>query len=402
MTVEQHFIFHKRLIQEIELWLKEGLITLDQKERILARYKLLEEVEEKAGPGKLVTIISILGSILVGVGIILFIASNWSEIPRWGKLFIIFTSMITFYGLGFYLRYERETYPKVGASLIFLGSLIFGAGIFLIAQIYHITVHYPNGPLMWGLGVLPLAYLLRFKTILTLTIIDLLIWLGMESRFWLSHYSISNTVIPLITLYFMAGIALWGIGLMHRGYKSLRIISGPYIVIGIFVTFITGYILTFNVFRERLGSDNLFIFYIGIIVIFLLSIILYLFSKEKEKGWIPETAFLSTLIALLFYLSMFYDTGGRDTMILTSNLIFACEVIGIIVLGYIRQYPAYINFGLLFFVLDVVARYFDFFWKLLDRSMFFIAGGLILLLGGVILEKKRRKILSSFNIMEND
>jgi uncharacterized membrane protein len=67
-----------------------------------------------------------------------------------------------------------------------------------------------------------------------------------------------------------------------------------------------------------------------------------------------------------------------------------------------RRYTAYINIGLLFFVLDVIARYFDFFWKLLPRSIFFIIGGIMLLLGGVILEKKRRKILASFNLKEEN
>ena len=96
------------------------------------------------------------------------------------------------------------SYPKVGASLILLGSLIFGAGMFLIAQMYHITVHYPNGPLMWGLGVLPLAYLLRFKSLISLAILDLLIWLGMEVRFWIS-YSSYYEIVTMVNLYFMAG-----------------------------------------------------------------------------------------------------------------------------------------------------------------------------------------------------
>lgn len=408
-SAEQEFTFHKRLKQEIELWLKEGLITDTQKEKILARYKLIKEADEKAGPRKLITVISVLGSILIGIGIILFIASNWSEIPKWVKLIIIFSLMLSFYALGFYLRYEKKNYPKVGASLIFLGSLIFGAGIFLIAQIYHITVHYPNGPLMWGLGVLPLAYLLRFKTILSLAIIDLLIWLGMESRFWITDQYFSSIML-FVTLYFMAGIALWGTGLMHRGFKSFKTISSPYIVFGILLTFVAGFILTFDVFRGRFGSDSLFIFYTGIVILFLISIISYSLSKDKEKGWFYETAFLVILMALIFSLSLFYEGMPYDTrdegtvklLTLISNLIFAGEIIGIIFLGYIRRYPAYINIGLLFFVLDVVARYFDFFWKLLPRSVFFIAGGLILMLGGVLLEKKRRKVLASFNIQESE
>ena len=171
---KEDFLFRRNLEKEIDLWVKEGIILPDQKERILGRYQLLKTADEKAGPGKLITTVSILGSILVGVGVILFIASNWSVLPNWGRLFIVFSSMLASYGFGFYLRYEAKNYPKVGASLILLGSLIFGAGMFLIAQIYHITVHYPNGPLLWGLFVLPLAYFLRFKSLISLAILVLL------------------------------------------------------------------------------------------------------------------------------------------------------------------------------------------------------------------------------------
>lgn len=408
---EREFDFFRRLQEEIEIWLKEGLISHEQKTKILSRYRLISEVEKKAAPGKLITTITILGSILIGVGVILFVAANWSEIPKWGKLFIIFSSMFMSYGAGFYLRYEQANYPKVGASLIFLGSLLFGAGIFLIAQIYHIKAHYPNGPLMWGLGVLPLAYLLRLKTILSLAIIDLLIWLGLES---VSRISLSSSFpgsmgpMPFITLYLMTGISLWATGLMHKGVESLKTISAPYIALGLVLTFLAGYILTFDVFRGTFGSREFIPFYIGIVALFLAASALYAFSDEKEKSWFYETSLLTLFITSTFLLSLVYrDTplhaespGFTKTALLISNIIFALGVIGIIFLGYIRRSSAYINIGLLFFVLDVVARYFDFFWKLLPRSLFFIVGGILLLSGGVILERKRRRIVASFH-MEN-
>ena len=400
----EDFAFQRKLEQEIELWLKEGIILPAQKERILARYRLIKRADEKAGPGKLITTISILGSILVGVGVILFIASNWSAIPKWGRLFIVFSSMLSSYGVGFYFRYEAKNYPKVGASLILLGSLIFGAGMFLIAQIYHITVHYPNGPLLWGLFVLPLAYLLRFKSLISLAILVLLIWLGMEASLRISHHGYFGDI-TMVPLFFIAGITLWGIGLMHREWKSLRIISSPYILIGSLITFFAGYLLTFNLYQLRLESDALLLFYPGIGVLFLVAVILRCLPEEKEKGWIPETLGLVILMVIVVYFSFFSPKispmgvkGGG--LRLFFNILFALEIFGLIILGFIRRYPTYVNIGLLFFALDVVARYFDFFWELLPRSLFFILGGLLLLFGGIILERKRRKILASFNIEE--
>jgi uncharacterized membrane protein len=399
--------FRNRLLKEMEQWLKEGILEPAQIEKILKRYELVIEAEEKAGPGKLITTLSVLGSILVGVGVILFVASNWSGIPKWGKLSIIYASMLGSYGLGFYCRYEKQNYPKVGASLILLGSLIFGAGLFLIAQVYHISVHYANGPLLWGLAVLPLAYFLRFKSLLSLAIVALLIWLGMESNFSIPEIVGLGVFFPLITLFLLAGIALWSVGLMHREVRSLNIISSPYILFGIWISFIAGYILTFDFsWSMRLGLRDLLIFCIGIAGLFIFSMIGRLLLKEREKGWGPEMAALFVLFGVIFSLNFFSHEVIpillKKDYVIASNIVFALAITGIIVLGYLRRDATYVNTGLVFFVLDVGARYFDFFWELLPRSVFFILGGLMLLVGGILLEKKRKKILASFQIEEGD
>jgi uncharacterized membrane protein len=411
---ENDIPFEKRLKEELELWLEEGIISAEQKERLLSRYQVLEEADETAGPGRLITTVSMLGAVLVGAGIILFIASNWAEIPRWGKLLMIFSSMLTCYGLGFYLGYEKKSYPTVGGALIFLGSIIFGAGIFLIAQIYHIIVHYPNGPLLWGLGIMPLAYLFRYTNVLALAIIDLLIWLGMEAGFWIPESAYFGNIMPYVTLFLMAGISIWTIGLMHRRFVSLRDLSGPYILVGMLTAYSMAYVLTFDIYRTRLGTVELAPFYIGIVGLFIISGAISTRAGEKERAWVEEAAALTLLLAsalllALFFTGISYNSHGQmrasdafNLMTFTANIVFALIITGTIILGYIRRYPAYINIGLLFFVLDVFARYFDFFWKLLPRSLFFIIGGLMLLIGGVLLEKKRKKVLASFHILEND
>jgi len=410
---ENDIPFEKRLKEEMDLWLEEGIISREQKERLLARYEVLEEADETAGPGRLITTISMLGAVLVGAGIVLFIASNWAEVPRWGKLLMIFSSMLTCYGLGFYFGYEKKNYPTVGGALIFLGSIIFGAGIFLIAQIYHIFVHYPHLPLLWGLGILPLAYLFRFNNVMALAIVDLLVWVGTEASFWIPESAYFGHIMPYITLFLMTGITLWTIGLMHRRFVSLRDLSGPYIVIGMLTAYSMAYVLTFDIFRAKLGATELAPFYIGIVGLFIISGAYAFRPGKQEKAWVPEAVALTVLLLIALLLAFFFAgtsdnghaqiTGGMfNLMTFTANIVFAVIIIGTIILGYIRRYPPYINIGLLFFVLDVFARYFDFFWKLLPRSLFFIIGGLMLLIGGVILENKRKKVLASFHILENE
>jgi len=47
------------------------------------------------------------------------------------------------------------------------------------------------------------------------------------------------------------------------------------------------------------------------------------------------------------------------------------------------------------FALNTLTRYFDTFWKIFPRSIFFIIGGLILIFGGMYMEKKRKSVEKS-------
>jgi uncharacterized membrane protein len=69
---------------------------------------------------------------------------------------------------------------KLGDAISLLGTMFFGAGIWLVAQIYHIDEHYPNGFLIWALGALALAWILESIPHALLATVLLAIWGGSE------------------------------------------------------------------------------------------------------------------------------------------------------------------------------------------------------------------------------
>ncbi|MBI5075867.1 MAG: DUF2157 domain-containing protein [Nitrospirae bacterium] len=418
---EDYAGFLRKLRVEMGSWIEKGFISYEQRDKILSHYNTVSEVQTKAGSGRLITVVSVLGSILVGLGIILFVASNWHLIPKIGKLALLFSTMIGAYGAGYYMRYVRQNYVKVGASLIFLGTMAYGANIYLIAQIYNISVHYPNGELLWVLGTLPLAYLLRFRTILTLALVNLLIWLGMEASFWMREPQFFSSVTAFIPLYLSAGLTLTAVGLAHRGSERFSHFHGPYLWLGTIVTMSSWYIFTFgDMFRSDFSAPSLMLFYGGMLVIFACALtVAFLFDRQKKTTWfIAEAASLVFLMAVILLLAFnnpaideaaqgvarHYGSAIKSGVVtflsLSSNLLFAAAIIGMIALGFARKAAFYINVGLLFFVLDVFARYFDFFWKMLPRSLFFVIGGLMLIFGSLLLERKRKRVLASFNMKE--
>jgi uncharacterized membrane protein len=158
------------LIREIDLWVREGMVTEVQARAILGRYKTAEQA---SAWGRIA--FAVAGAVLIGLGVILLIAYNWDRIPKYSKLALIFLFLITAHGAALY---DRRT--AVRETLHVLGTMLFGAGIWLIAQIYHMNAHYPTGILVWGLGALALAWTLPSLAQALIAAVLLVLWSGFE------------------------------------------------------------------------------------------------------------------------------------------------------------------------------------------------------------------------------
>ena len=97
-----------------------------------------------------------IGVLLIAAGVFSFIAANWNEISRAGKVGLILAAMTLSYGIGWYLK-EFLGYIRSGEALIFLGSIAYGGGIFLVAQLFNVAVEWPDGFILWMLGTLIMA-----------------------------------------------------------------------------------------------------------------------------------------------------------------------------------------------------------------------------------------------------
>jgi len=100
---------------EIEEWKNQGIIDDYQAKKILSIYGLAEiplEITSPIGEDKsvkLITVISALGAILVGVGAILFVGSNWNKLSDFLKLTILFGTTFVTYFAGWKLKYDTKS-----------------------------------------------------------------------------------------------------------------------------------------------------------------------------------------------------------------------------------------------------------------------------------------------------
>jgi len=119
---------------------------------------------------RVIRIIVTIGAIFIGVGVFSFIAACWPGMSKIMKVFIIVIAMISSYSGGWFLR-ERSHYERTGESLLLLGGIIYGAGIFLIAQIFHIRGDWPDGFILWMIGTIIMAFAVESFFLFSLAIL---------------------------------------------------------------------------------------------------------------------------------------------------------------------------------------------------------------------------------------
>ena len=78
------------------------------------------------------------------------------------------------------------------------------------------------------------------------------------------------------------------------------------------------------------------------------------------------------------------------------NLSFIGLVGSVVYFGFEREDAQLTDMGLRCAGVFILAKYFDFFWDLMPRSIFFIIGGLILVYGGIYLERVRANAQNRF------
>ncbi|MEL7342120.1 MAG: DUF2157 domain-containing protein, partial [Bacteroidota bacterium] len=147
----------KELLKALPELIEAGIISSEKAADI--RYYL--ESRKQPAQNRLLVVFSILGAILVGLGIILILAHNWDDLSRTTKSIIAFIPLLVGQVACAYVILKRpdNTAWKEGASAF----LIFGVGasISLISQIYHIEGNLGSFMLTWMLLIAPLMYLMR-------------------------------------------------------------------------------------------------------------------------------------------------------------------------------------------------------------------------------------------------
>ncbi len=170
-------LLKRDLHNEARTWVKQGLINEAQAESICREYGIDYYDQTQRSFGYYVLIA--LGYLFIGLAVITLIGENWDNIPRAVRMGGLIAMTLLANGIGI-VAWQRKK-PAAAVVWFLLGGLMYGASIMLIAQIYHIGEHYPDGIFWWALGVLPVALLLRSNLLMTLTAVLAYLWFFVEA-----------------------------------------------------------------------------------------------------------------------------------------------------------------------------------------------------------------------------
>ena len=169
-------LLKKDLAREIADWVDKDLMTREQAQSICSLYDIDYDNLDSRSIGYRLLIA--LGYLFIGLALITLIGANWSDIPRAVRMAGLLALTLATHGIGIHAWLLGNQQGAAGFFL--LGNLFYGASIILIAQIYHLGEHMPDGVYWWALGSLPFGLLLQNSWLMLFSCLLALLWFFLE------------------------------------------------------------------------------------------------------------------------------------------------------------------------------------------------------------------------------
>ena len=432
--------YREWLVNEVANWERDGVITPEQSRTIVGRYP----AQTAGGKSWGMIIFSCLGAVIVGLGIILLLAYNWEAIPKYAKLAIIIGSLAAIQTGGIKLVVGSERFRALGEGICLLGTMVFGAGIWLVAQIYHIDEHFPNAFLIWGLGALAMALAMPSIPQAILATVLLTVWSGAERM----EFDTPVWITPVVLLV-LVGTLAWRLRsrlllavllpaiLFAYGFSMPTGGDHDWVIFSTYLSIASLYLALSYITRGATsfpGAAPVFWWYGGVMFIFSLFLLSFpsmarevLVWHHREANWRHYTYGLIPLAASLaawavaawlyvsgrisrqlgdagfeiFLIPLTVILGVVDMLVVHRvagwivagpfNLVFIGIVASMMARGCREGLMKQTVIGSVLLVCLIVARYFDLFESQLVRGVVFVVTGGLLIAEGILYSRAKRQ-----------
>jgi uncharacterized membrane protein len=425
---------YKQLLDDLPELVEKGLLSGDQSTKISEYYA--GQIRNR--PNVALISFSIIGSVLLASGLILILAHNWSDLPRFVKTILSFSPLVVSQAIAAWVFLKKRDSIPWTEGIAAFAFLSIGATIALISQTYHIKGDLPSYLMTWMLLGLPLAYFFRSTTAGVFYIAGITAW--MVAQNWqtsnaLPYWLFLVGIIPLYFIEYKASsisrqTSLLGwflaISFAFAGFCAVEDITEWFRIIVLISLFLSLYALGIILFPDSesmwkvpfhragiLGLSALYIFlsYRGawehlsfgkvenlhgfllitnnVISIGLVILAILLSVIACRKKLYPTFLFAAGLpLALLgFALAGNKDTHGFLTILF--NLYVFGTGVAYLVHGIRENAGKALNFGFLLIAAIVILRFFDSDLSFVIRGVFFVVLGAGFLSANLFIAKRK-------------
>ena len=192
----------KSLSDQLRRWLQAELIDADVAEAI-QRWEDSQLNQSKHSSVRHLALpirLSILlGSLLLAAGLLLFVSAHWDQMPPLWRVSLLLFIVISLHAGG---AWFAERFQLMAIGLHAVGTVAFGAGVFLSAQIFHLDVlwSFRWGLLLWSFGAAAGWMLLRQWPQLALLSLLLPGWITAMMMFEVSRFTSTEEEWPFVAI----------------------------------------------------------------------------------------------------------------------------------------------------------------------------------------------------------
>jgi uncharacterized membrane protein len=334
----------------------------------------------------------ILGALLLGAGVLLFVAAHWDGVSPVARMLLVLAMLCFFHALGLL---SRVRFAGFATAMHAVGTISAGAAIALVGQIFNMQEHWPSAVMLWALCAAFGWALLRDQFQESLTLLLVPAWIASEWIDRANDYGGATTY--LARLLAVVG-AVYLTGFLHSRRRAVFFILFS---VGALVLPITVFILSqgwSDVGYGRRLPDFLPLGYrVSAVLLELLAIAAGWFFDRKR--WAPALVVAGVVWTLPWAQTIVAENAaGRTWSHSEPNLLayalVAATGVFFVWWGIRTLAKPLVNYGMVVFALTVMWFYFSSVMDKLDRSLGLIGLGIVFLAGGWVLEYTRRRIVA--------
>lgn len=367
----------EQIERQLHRWTEAGLLDSAS----AARIRTFESANESSGARWPVVFAIAFGAIMVGAGVLLFIAAHWEDLSPVERFLLVLAMIAAFHLTAGALMPRMRS---LGLALHAVGTISLGAGIFLAGQIFNLQEHWPGGILLWAVGSILAWLVLRDWLQATLAALLIPAWIASEWSVRAEHFrGMERLLVQFLTLVAITYLSA------RRGSESSYFRRALVWIGGLAILPLSAALSAGSFdwsWQYRPAYLPISLRFVGLTMAFALPLIAAALLRGRAIVWNMGYALWVYVVPML--------TARKALQNVTLHGLYALASLGLVMWGLQEQRRERINLGVAGFALTIIAFYFSEMIGKLGRSASLVGFGVLFLLGGWQLEKLRRRLVA--------